>query len=250
MLPVSARTKIYAEAFQLQRGLGALESVMRGLFLDEEIGIPFMLSASAYDALRNSYTRHEQSLHAFQSTLQVSAFVRIIIVNFYLFSLGNDVQLLVLDHFGLPNSVFCGMDMLGEPDEAQAALRDPQSRLFLDNLRSTIADDVRRLPESPLSAWWTSRASQRSKSSKAADYDDLLQFLSTARTEFNDHHTRLQFAIRLLRRVALEARTHAAEMKAGLSSLLGSAVRGSIFRGELPLIKEKIQYVGLFALDA
>jgi hypothetical protein len=213
------------------------------LFLDEEFDLGLMLTHSSYEQLKNSYTRHEQSIDSFQSTLQV----RIICFGDTYALTKLPRQLVLADHFSLSTSVFCYSDMLGEEDEAIRILCARESEYLSQRLRAAVEEATQKFPNAPASIEMERRRRRKAKTTKRrlSELEALqtLAFIANCRAEFNDHHSAFKTALRLLRRVALEVRSHAAELKTSHAVLLGAALHGTIMQHEVAVVMDKIESV-------
>lgn len=136
--------------------------------------------------------------------------------------------------------------MLGDQTEALDTLADDASRPFLARLRFVVDEAAAKYPEAAATIDINQQRQSKVKSrtpKRVTEGNQLLSYVSLARKEFDEHHAGFKIALRLFRRVALEVRSHAAEMKASLSTLLGVAVQGTLVDNELSTLLEKIEYV-------
>lgn len=136
--------------------------------------------------------------------------------------------------------------MLGDHKEALDTIADQASQPFLARLGSVIDKAAAEFPNAGATVDMNQQMQSKVKSrapKRATEGSMALSYVSLARKEFNEHHAGFKIALRLFRRIALEVRSHAAEMKASLLTLLGVAVQGTLVDNELSTLLEKIEYV-------
>lgn len=181
------------------------------------------LDSAAFDVLQQSYTRHEQSLDLFISSL----------------------QLILMSHYTHPFSIFSYSDMLGEEQAAIKLLKSRKSLAFVSALQSSILSSIERRPDFP-AALEVLGGEELGSNSKLAP-ENMLFFVAQCRLNFDDHHARFKIALRILRRVILEVRAHSGEIKGSVSYLLGAALSGRVVKEEVKMVVNKIRCV-LFLL--
>jgi len=137
--------------------------------------------------------------------------------------------------------------MLGEEDEAIRILRASESDCFAERLSVALERAIQKFPNAPASVEIENRRRRKTRTAKRRvdklEALQILAFIANSRTEFNDHHSTFKMTLRLLRRVALEVRSHAAEMKTSLAVLLGAALDETIMHHEVVTVTDKIESV-------
>lgn len=137
--------------------------------------------------------------------------------------------------------------MLGEDDEAIRILCASESEHFSQRLRAAIEKATAKFPNAPASVEMDRRRRKKAKVNKRRPGEleaiRTLVFIANCRVEFNDRHSAFKLALRLLRRVALEVRSHAAELKTSLAVLLGAALHETITQHEVAIVIDKVELV-------
>jgi hypothetical protein len=137
--------------------------------------------------------------------------------------------------------------MLGEENQAIKILRASESEYFTRRLNDAVEKAIRKFPNA---AACVEIGRQRQKKTRTPRHRlgevealQTLAFVANSRAEFNDHHAALKTALRLLRRVGLEVRSHTAEMKTSLAALLGAVLHETIMHVEVATVTDRIESV-------
>jgi hypothetical protein len=170
-------------------------------------------------------------------------------------------QLVLIDHFGVPRSVFCASDMLGEEAVAQQLLQASESKTFFRHLQRDVQRCIVEFPNSLASVELQSAIepphSQSNLSVPGRQHAanahlsevHCLAYVTYARQQFEVRAYGFIVALHLLRTLILELRASSSEMRASLTALLAAALNDKLWRNEVEKVFAKIRYVGGALVD-